>query len=119
MEMLIVIGIVAVLTAIIVPSVTSSLRKAKESADIANIYAAYATHQAAVIEDEVEPTFQISEDGYVSVNYSEGTFTADLFYIMTGGKTTGAVTMERAEGFATYVPKLLNDGNPYIWSFDN
>lgn len=118
MEMLIVIGVIAVLTVIIIPPVTTSLRKAKESADVANIYAAYATHQAAVIEGNSVPSFKISEDGYVSVDYSEGTFSADLFYIMNNGKTTGAVPIDKAEGFATYVPKFLNDGNPYIWNFE-
>jgi len=43
MEMLIVVAIIAVLVAIAIPTFTSSLEKSKESADAANLRAAYAS----------------------------------------------------------------------------
>ncbi len=45
MEMLIVVAIIAVLVAIAIPTFTSSLTKAKEAADVANVRAAYAEIQ--------------------------------------------------------------------------
>ena len=49
MEMLIVVAIIAVLVAIAIPTFNSSLTKAKEAADVANIRAAYAAIQVEVI----------------------------------------------------------------------
>ena len=46
MEMLIVVAIIAILIAIAIPSFTSQLEKARESADIANIRSAYAEAMA-------------------------------------------------------------------------
>ena len=51
MEMLIVVAIIAVLVAIAIPTFSSSLEKAKEAADVANIRAAYAEIQVAVLTD--------------------------------------------------------------------
>lgn len=42
MEMLIVVAIIAILVAIAIPTFTSSLEKAREAADLANIRSAYA-----------------------------------------------------------------------------
>ena len=52
MEMLIVVAIIAVLVAIAIPTFSSSLTKAKEAADVANIRAAYAEVQVNVLEGE-------------------------------------------------------------------
>ena len=42
MEMLIVVAIIAILVAIMIPTFTAQLEKAREAADIANIRSAYA-----------------------------------------------------------------------------
>lgn len=46
MELLIVVAIIAILVAIAIPTITSSLHKAKEAADMANVRAYYATLQS-------------------------------------------------------------------------
>ena len=51
MEMLIVVAIIAVLVAIAIPTFSGALTKAKESADVANIRAAYADWQVAILSD--------------------------------------------------------------------
>ena len=49
MEMLIVVAIIAVLVAIAIPTFSSSLTKAKEAKDVANVRAAYAEMQIAYL----------------------------------------------------------------------
>ena len=49
MEMLIVVAIIAVLVAIAIPVFNGALTKSKEAADVANIRAAYADWQVAII----------------------------------------------------------------------
>ena len=52
MELLIVVAIIAILVAIAIPTLTSQLEKARESADIANIRSAYAEAVIAAIDDD-------------------------------------------------------------------
>ena len=52
MEMLIVVAIIAVLVAIAIPVFNGALTKSKEAADVANIRAAYADWQVAIITGE-------------------------------------------------------------------
>ena len=52
MEMLIVVAIIAVLVAIAIPTFNGALTKAKESTDVANIRAAYADWQIALLTDD-------------------------------------------------------------------
>ena len=55
MEMLIVVAIIAVLVAIMIPTFTSQLEKAREAADIANIRSAYAEAMVKYInQDEAD-----------------------------------------------------------------
>lgn len=56
MEMLIVVAIIAVLAAIAIPTFNSALTKSKEAADIANIRAAYAEVQVAILTDDATAT---------------------------------------------------------------
>lgn len=114
MEMLIVIAIIAVLVTILVPTISTTLRKAREAADVANLRAAYATYQIAVIEDSVKPTFTITDDGLLTVTSLSGYFQAKLNYHVIGD---GATPMSTAANIysVTYVPKQINDGTPYTW----
>jgi len=62
-ELLIVVAIIAVLVAIAIPIFTSQLEKAREATDAANIRAAYAEVQTAVLTGEDTGKAKIQEDG--------------------------------------------------------
>ena len=62
-ELLIVVAIIAVLVAIAIPIFTSQLEKAREATDAANIRAAYAEVQAAVLTGEATGKVTIEKDG--------------------------------------------------------
>ena len=62
-ELLIVVAIIAVLVAIAIPIFTSQLEKAREATDAANIRAAYAEVQAAVLTGEATGKATIEKDG--------------------------------------------------------
>lgn len=51
MEMLIVVAIIAILAAIVIPTFSSALTKAREATDVANIRAAYAEMQVKILTD--------------------------------------------------------------------
>ena len=74
-ELLIVVAIIAVLTAIAIPVFTQQLEKSREAADIANIRSAYAEAMAAAVADEQTST------ATVTINYNAA-----------GGSTYAAVT---------------------------
>ena len=67
-ELLIVVAIIAVLVAIAIPVFTAQLEKSRESTDEANLRAAYAAAQAAVLGDEWDDTKPYYK--------SDGSFTA-------------------------------------------
>ena len=73
MEMLIVVAIIAILVAIMIPSVTSALEKSRESADAANIRAAYAEVMTAALTGE---TTNLTTAGGYSITYTNGVYTA-------------------------------------------
>lgn len=56
MEMLIVVGIIAVLVAIAIPTFTNQLEKARESTDAANLRAAYAECAVKMVADGEDAT---------------------------------------------------------------
>lgn len=56
MEMLIVVAIIAVLVAIAIPTFNSSLNKAKQATDEANIRAGYASVMLNILQDETNGT---------------------------------------------------------------
>lgn len=62
-ELLIVVAIIAVLVAIAIPIFTSQLEKAREATDAANIRAAYAEVQTAVLTGEKTGKAEIKDDG--------------------------------------------------------
>ena len=62
-ELLIVVAIIAILVAIAIPIFTSQLEKAREATDAANIRAAYAEVQAAVLTGEATGKVTIEKDG--------------------------------------------------------
>ena len=64
MEMLIVVAIIAVLVAIMIPTFTSQLEKAREAADIANIRSAYAEAMVKYINQDEH---DLDANGNVSV----------------------------------------------------
>ena len=77
MEMLIVVAIIAVLAAIAIPTFNSALTKSKEAADVANVRAAYAQLQVAILTDDLASTGYASElektlgTGKANLNYPE------------------------------------------------
>lgn len=77
MEMLIVVAIIAILVAIMIPSVTSALEKSRESADAANIRAAYAEVMTAALTGE---TTNLTTTGAYTVQYknTEGQYVATI-----------------------------------------
>lgn len=108
MEMLIVVAIIAVLAAIAIPTFNGALTKSKEAADVANIRAAYAEAQVAILTDNKT----VAEAKEV-MNKSLGATNA--------GSTTTYSKLNYSEKFtynndvAQYSPKKLNDGKQYKW----
>ena len=95
MEMLIVVAIIAVLAAIAIPTFSSALTKSKESADVANIRAAYAEIQVAYLTDGTAyPTDKDGFLGYVDGGLNDEdnlTYTAPTVQnekVTANGKTT-------------------------------
>ena len=108
MEMLIVVAIIAVLAAIAIPTFNGALTKSKEAADVANIRAAYAEAQVAILTDN--KTVAEAKD---VMNKSLGATAA--------GNTTTYSKLNYSDKFAyvgdaaQYSPKKLNDGKQYKW----
>ncbi len=71
MEMLIVVAIIAVLAAIAIPTFNSALVKAKESADVANVRAAYAEIQVAHLTDDEKYPDKNGFKAMVDLNYED------------------------------------------------
>lgn len=74
MEMLIVVAIIAVLVAIMIPTFTSQLEKAREAADIANIRSAYAEAMVKYINQDAA---DLDNDGNVKVTSQAMTQTTE------------------------------------------
>ncbi len=108
MEMLIVVAIIAVLVAIAIPVFNGALTKSKESADVANIRAAYAEWQVAILtENAAVPTAK--GDTVPSTTATDFTsklqtlnYTDKLSYSYDGTEKTGTIT---------YTPTKLTGGN--------
>lgn len=129
MEMLIVIAIIAVLVTILVPAIGSSLRKAREAADVANIRAAYAQYQLAWAEGKKPDINQPSEsDRRIRVTEKDSlgnpilpaAFEASLNFVASSGNAYGASVrpaggMNNHEIIISYQPKELNNGQRYEW----
>ena len=109
MEMLIVVAIIAVLAAIAIPVFNGALTKSKEAADVANIRAAYAEAQVAILTDNktvdqakaVMDTTLGQTGADANAKYSKLNYTEKFSYTADGAK---------------YQPKKLNDGKAYEWN---
>lgn len=104
MEMLIVVAIIAVLVAIAIPVFNGALTKSKEAADVANIRAAYADWQVAIITGEA--TAPTSEEQFLT------RVTGTLNYNATNNNTTASNTdkLFYKDGVISYQASKLNDG---------
>lgn len=99
-EMLIVVAIIAILVAVSIPLVNTSLEKAREATDDANLRAAKAEATIMYMNDQMGVTTNSLQDGMAYYN-EEGTFkvgTPSPTYGLTGGhdyikvKLTGDTT---------------------------
>ena len=118
MEMLIVVAIIAVLAAIAIPTFNGALTKSKEAADVANIRAAYAEAQVAILTDD-KTVEKVKTD---VINTTLG------LTIDTDGKATAGTALNYFKNFSytgqnkeviTYTPKKFNDGKAYNWTLSD
>ena len=114
MEMLIVVAIIAVLVAIAIPTMSNSLTKAKEAADVANIRAAYAQIQVELLTDS---TKKIPDDENALVDYITK-MGSSLNYNGTTDKLT--YTVSNGEGTIKYasteLEKTGSTAKTYTWT---
>lgn len=121
MEMLVVIAIIAILVTILVPNIGTSLRKAKEAADVANIRAAYAQYQIAFVEGNSGLSLYVDYTDHTneSIVVAEGgieVFRAKLNYPDATNIIDNAVGIQPAtELEIRYQPQVINGGNLYVW----
>ena len=117
MEMLIVVAIIAVLVAIAIPVFNGALTKSKQAADVANIRAAYAEWQSAMLTDNVDApasdtAFLTSADGTTyTLNFKD-----QLTYTQAADKKSATITyvaskLTNTDGTNTFSWKL---GTPEI-----
>ena len=113
MEMLIVVAIIAVLVAIAIPTFNGALEKSKEATDVANVRAAYAELQVAMLTDNAslpadENAFKTT---YVkqTLNYDDGAKEDKFTYTKDTSKETATIT---------YVAKKLDGGHTYTWTVE-
>ena len=120
MEMLIVVAIIAVLVAIAIPTFTAQLEKAKESADVANIRAAYASLQVAILSDDAalpkdESSFWSTYGGGATLNYNTGATEGSGDNKFTYTTPTGTAGTQVSTTI-TYKPNKINDKKAYTWT---
>lgn len=119
MEMLIVVAIIAVLVAIAIPTFNGALTKSKEAADVANIRAAYAELQVAMLTNNApipadENDFWTTYGNGVTLNYNATTVNT------TTSATDKLMYAKAADGKSatiTYAATKVggNDGKTYTW----
>ncbi len=113
MEMLIVVAIIAVLAAIAIPTFNGALTKSKEAADVANVRAAYAAMQVAILTDDAQiPTNAITA---TKTKTTVGGVSAPITDYLSGDlnyeKLTYAYNGGDKKGTITYTPAKLTGGN--------
>lgn len=118
MEMLIVVAIIAVLVAIAIPVFNGALTKSKEAADVANIRAAYAEWQVAILTDNKD--IPKDEAGFLA----ELPDSATLNYNKQGAdKLTYAYDDAKKVGTITYAASKLTDdtgtNKTFTWTLSN
>jgi len=98
-ELLIVVAIIAVLTAIAIPVFTTQLEKSREATDLANIRSAYAECMTAYLSGDAAVTAEVeltqTQDGWKYVPKDEGKVYIGT-NITAAGSTTGRVEVEGA-----------------------
>ena len=114
MEMLIVVAIIAVLAAIAIPTFNGALTKSKEAADVANVRAAYAAMQVAILTDDAGvPTDNIT--AATKTKTSTGGTSAPITDYLSGdlnyAKLTYSYESTGKVGTITYTPGKLTGGN--------
>lgn len=118
MEMLIVVAIIAVLVAIAIPTFAGALTKAKEATDVANVRAAYAEWQVAILTDGAAvPTNKGEQESTTATDFTSKMATLNYFadnfaYTYDTTKKVGTIT---------YTAKKLtaNDGtNKFTWTLN-
>ena len=125
MEMLIVVAIIAVLVAIAIPTFNGALTKAKEATDVANIRAAYAETQVAILTENVaekdyQTTFEkaLPDGSKDNLNYpGKYTWTPKA---AAKGNAGEAGYVPAVENYTiTYAPDKLNNGKAYTWELES
>lgn len=122
MEMLIVVAIIAVLAAIAIPTFNGALTKSKESADVANIRAAYAEVQVAILTDDATATE--AEFLKALTGKDSGGSAGDVLNYTGennhGYKFTAATDSTNAKvEYNTKKLKNKDDSNKFEWTFEN
>ena len=122
MEMLIVVAIIAVLVAIAIPTMSNSLTKAKEAADVANIRAAYAEIQVKYLTEETSaPTVAITDGKESSSDMVIAGDDATHFGYYLDSKLNDAGNLDyewdstNKKGTITYTPDAINNKTAYKW----
>lgn len=108
MEMLIVVAIIAILVAIMIPTLTTQLERARETADLANIRAAYAEASVTALTEDKAGTATVTmtqhTDGFKYVTAPD--------YLTKNGDTaaTGWSDVTSAVSGATVTVTVNPDG---------
>ncbi len=105
-ELLIVVAIIAVLTAIAIPVFTTQLEKSREATDIANVRSAYANVVAAYITDGSDHSMS------VTAKQKQNGWQGESGVLMTqiDGKE-GSIKIPEYAGQSTYTVKVGNSGS--------
>ena len=89
-ELLIVVAIIAVLTAIAIPVFTSQLEKSREATDLANLRSAYAECSAALLTGSSDGINGVTYTAATGTAVAQATKTVTLRQQQTDWQTTGA-----------------------------
>lgn len=118
MEMLIVVAIIVVLVAIAIPTFSGALTKAKEATDVANIRAAYAEWQVAILTDGADvPSAKGDQGSTTNTDFTSKMATLNYFadkfaYTYDNTKKIGTITY-------TATKLTANDGtNKFTWTLN-
>ena len=94
MEMLIVVAIIAILVAIAIPTMTNALEQSRESADAANIRAAYAEVMTAEL---TEGAAQFQEDSHLNAAWTMKASASGTATVSTSIIATVPLTQQKAD----------------------
>ena len=112
-ELLIVVAIIAVLTAIAIPVFTAQLEKSRESADLANVRSAYAELVAGYLEKDGSASIKVpvtqTKANWQTTPSSAATTTIAAGQASAGGTKIGVAVPAKTTG--TYDVKIDGSGN--------